>query len=219
MNRIHMQHGGKPSRRAAKTTPDVAVRLSTSHRPPAGAPSAALQDVDATNAARVCRRWTEAYVALDSRVRAAQILSMGVSGSQSSAQLDWWLADLDAVREALYELHVCVVDARLRPWICPRSALVAYLNAAYVWCGDVVSDVLELVREFNRGTWRWHDGRAAFIEESSDYIERFLDPLFGDLALICRATPTPQGAALDLVLRSAERLQAAILTLNWSLCA
>jgi hypothetical protein len=183
---------------------------------PIGGASPALPSASGRRAAGTCRGWCEAYVVLDMRVRAAHILSMHVRGAEARAEIDWWFADLDAISLALYDLHERAVDPDVRAWIRRGSALVAYVSAAYVWCGDLAVDLSDLFGDLHRGTWRLRVRRAAFIDESSAYVATFLEPLFCDLRALCGADSVADDP-LAGISRSAQLLQSAIVEMDWAL--
>jgi hypothetical protein len=154
----------------------------------------------------------EAFILLDSRIRMLHLWSTGVREMSSSPQLDWCIACLADVRSALYQLHVSVVFQHL-PLTPGGPAIVSYLSEAYVWCGDVLEDVQVLVQELGYGT---PVRASALADDSSAYIDEFLEPLFRDMCTGGRdmAVGLPSTRAL---LPLAERLHVAIVSLNWVL--
>jgi hypothetical protein len=156
----------------------------------------------------------EAFVLFDSRIRTLELWSKDVRKTSSRLELDWCIACLSDVRSALYQLHVCIVDEHL-PLTPHGPAIVSYLSEAYVWCGDVLEDVKALVQEL-RGDSAVRD--SALAEDSSAYIDDFLEPLFHEMCDGCQATSAgepPMRALLPL----AERLHVAIVSLDWVLKA
>jgi len=147
-------------------------------------------------------------------MRTLHLWSTGVREMSSSPELDWCIACLADVRSALYQLHVSVVFQHL-PLTPHGPAIVSYLSEAYVWCGDVLEDVQALVQELRYGT---PVRASALADDSSAYIDEFLEPLFRDMCEACRdaAAGLPSTRAL---LPLAERLHVAIVSLNWVLRA
>ena len=156
----------------------------------------------------------DAFIVLDARIRMLHLWSTGMREMSSSPELDWCVACLADVRSALYQLHVSVVDQHL-PLTPHGPAIVAYLSEAYVWSGDVLEDVQTLVEQLRHGA----PVRALpFADDSSAYIDEFLEPLFREMCASCRdiaVGPSSTRALLPL----AERLHVAIVSLNWVLQA
>jgi hypothetical protein len=159
-------------------------------------------------------RLDEAFIALDARLRTLHLWSTGMREMSSSPELDWCVACLADVRSALYQLHVHVVNQGL-PLTPHGPAIVSYLSEAYVWCGDVLEDVQTLVQQLRYGT---PVSALALADDSSAYIDEFLEPLFREMRLSCRAMGGGQPMTRAL-LPLAERLHVAIVSLNWVLRA
>jgi hypothetical protein len=157
--------------------------------------------------------WQTSLVVFDTRIRTLQLWSKDVRDISSSMELDWCIACLADIRSALYQLQARIVDERL-PLARNGRAVVSYLSEAYVWSADVVDDVQALVQELRGGSVR----DVALAQDSSAYIDDFLDPLFHSMCHSCRgmsASRPPMRALLHL----AERLHVAILSLAWVLQA
>jgi hypothetical protein len=158
------------------------------------------------------RVWADAFAHFDARV--AAILSRTPNGDEpgSRAASDWCIACLNDVRSAIYELHVWILYERM-PLTLEGPAVVSYLSEAYVWCGDVLDDVENLLAHVRSGSVRRD---STFAEDSDAYIEEFLGPL---LNVVCGGAPRkgvaePTPHALQPL---AERLHVAIVSLNWAL--
>jgi hypothetical protein len=157
--------------------------------------------------------WQTSLILFDARIRTLQLWSKGAQDTSSSMELDWCIACLADIRSALYQLHARVVDEQLS--LAPNGpAIVSYLSEAYVWCGDVVDDVQGLVQELRGGSVR----DVALAEDSSAYIDDFLDPLFHEMCESCRGATVNQ-PRMRVFLPLAERLHVAILSLAWVLQA
>jgi hypothetical protein len=156
----------------------------------------------------------DAFIVLDARIRVLHLWSTGMREMSSGPELDWCVACLADVRSALYQLHVSVVDQHL-PLTAHGPAIVAYLSEAYVWSGDVLEDVQAVVQQLRHGT----AVRALpFADDSSAYIDEFLEPLFREMCASCRDIAVGQSSTRAL-LPLAERLHVAIVSLNWVLQA
>jgi hypothetical protein len=156
----------------------------------------------------------EEFIALDTRIRMLHLWSTGVRELSSSVKLDWCIACLADVRSALFQLHLGVTGEHL-PLAPHGPAIVAYLSEAYVWCGDVLDDVRAVVEQLRGGAPR---RLPAIADDSSAYIEEFLGPLFLEMCASCREPPA-DSASTRAFLPLAERLQVAIVSLNWVLRA
>jgi hypothetical protein len=158
--------------------------------------------------------WDDSFILFDARIRRLHLWATGVRELSSSLELDWCIACLADVRSALYQLHVAVLEEH--PASVPHDApIVAYLSEAYVWCGDVLDDVQALVQKV-RGDPSVRG--EALGDDSSAYIDEFLTPLFRQ---ICDSGGgmAPGGRPPRAYLPLAERLHAAIVSLNWVLRA
>jgi hypothetical protein len=157
----------------------------------------------------VIRTWGDAFAHVDARLQV-----IFARETASSPALEWCLACLTDMRTALYELHVGILCEQM-PLSADGPAVVSYLSEAYVWFGDVLDDVEVLVQHL-RGGPAQRD--ASLVEDSSDYIDDFLVPLFDKVS-----HGGPAGAPDSrrrLPLHSlAERLHVAIVSLNWALMA
>lgn len=196
--------------RAIATRSDVAGESRI--RPRARPLRISLAIPDADSRTHICRRWSEACEALETRVRDAQFRSMLLSGDAPCAKVDAWLADMASVRESLHDLTIHALDPRGDPWVCAGSPLVAYVNAALVWAGDVVGDLHEVVRELQAWTWRSTATSPPFIDDSSAYVHRFLVPRYRQLNEVCGTTNR-----LTNIRPCIERLQTHIVSLNWAM--
>jgi len=156
--------------------------------------------------------WGDALLHFDSRVRTLQLWSRDVRIASSRLELDWCIACLADIRAALYRLHVRIVEEGLS--VEPHGpAIVSYLSEAYVWCGDVLDNVQALVCEL-RGGPAVRD--AGLADDSSEYIDEFLSPLFQSVCESCRLAGDGDRSTLVL-LPHIERLHVAIVSLNWAL--
>src|ERR1017187_3262662 len=153
----------------------------------------------------VLGNWGHAFILFDARIRMLQLWSTDVREIASRRELDWCIACLADIRSALYGLHICVVDEHL-PLRPNGSQIVSYLSEAYVWCGEILDDVQALVQELRGGLVR----DVALAEDSSAYIDDFLEPLFEDMCQSCRGAAVGQ-APMRAFLPLAERLHVAIL--------
>jgi hypothetical protein len=156
----------------------------------------------------------DSFILFDARMRALHLWATGVRELSSNLELDWCIACLADVRSALYQLHVSAANERMAPSP-TASPVVAYLSAAYVWCGDVLDNVEALVRTLSGAPSVLDAGLA---QESSAYIDEFLAPLFRRTCESVRGAttaPPPERALVPL----AERLHVAIVSLNWVLQA
>jgi hypothetical protein len=160
------------------------------------------------------RRWSNAFIHFDARIRMLRMWSKDVSEVSSRLELDWCIASLADVRSALYQLHVRVVDDHL-PLIPPGSPIVVYVSEAYVWCNDVLEDVQALVRYLRGGS---SVRISSIAEDSSAYIDDFLEPLFQEVCESCCA-PDAGEPLVRALLPLVERLHVAIVSLDWVLRA
>lgn len=157
--------------------------------------------------------WSEADLVLDLRIDALHRWKDEVRAMAARVCLEWSVASLQDVRGRLREMRAIVTSARARHLIRRDSLLVQYLADTYVWTGDVLTDLRALVEEL--------DGGAAagprLAEESSAYIEEFLEPLRRQIDG-CRLE---LGADPELAqaLAQTARLQEAIVALDWGLRA
>jgi len=156
----------------------------------------------------------DAFIALDGRIRMLHLWSTGIREMSSSPELDWCIACLADVRSALYQLHVSVLDEHL-PLTPHGPAIVSYLSEAYVWCGDVLEDVQALVQQLRGGAL---PRVPALDDDSSAYIDDYLEPLFREMCESCLRTPTELPSTRTF-LPLAERLHVAIISLNRALRA
>jgi hypothetical protein len=143
-----------------------------------------------------------------------RLCSKDVREASSRLELDWCIACLADVRSALYQLHVRVVDDYL-PQVSHASPIVIYVSEAYVWCGDVLEDVQARVRFLSGGS---SVCVSSIAEDSSAYIDDFLEPLFQEVCESCRAPDAGEPLARPLM-PLVERLHVAIVSLNWVLRA
>jgi hypothetical protein len=93
--------------------------------------------------------------------------------------------------------------------------IVCYLSEAYVWYGDVLDDIEALVQDLRSGS---HARDSALCEDSSAYINDFLEPLFQRMCASSRQNGFGQ-AQMRALLPVAQRLQVAIVSLDWTLKA
>jgi hypothetical protein len=135
---------------------------------------------------------------------------------RSGSALDYLndcLDGLESLRDALYELHVIIVDERLRPWMGPGSSLVAYFSAAHVFAGDVLFELDEIVR-LESGALR-ETKEADLTSSATAYILTFLDPLMEALRDLCaRAEGSDPDHPLRRTLQGATRVQSEIVALS-----
>jgi hypothetical protein len=144
-----------------------------------------------------------------------QMWSTDVRETSSRMELDWCIACLADVRSTLYQLHVRVVDGYIP--LAPHGPppIVAYVSEAYVWCGDVLEDIQALVQDLRGGS----AARASSIaEDSSAYIDEFLEPLFQEVCEGCQG-PASDEPPVRPLLPLVERLHVAIVSLDWVLRA
>lgn len=158
--------------------------------------------------------WRDAFVLFDARIQMLQLWSTDLGEISSKPELDWCVACVADVRSALYQLHVCVADERLS--LPPHGpAIVSYLSEAYVWYGDVLEDFKALVHDL-RGGPQVRDPTVS--EDSSAYIDDFLQPLFHDMCESCGENG-PGQPKMRALMPLAERLHVAIVSLDWTLKA
>jgi hypothetical protein len=158
----------------------------------------------------VIRTWGDAFAHVDARL---QIIF--ARETASSPALEWCLACLTDVRTALYELHVGILCEQM-PLTADGPAIVSYLSEAYVWFGDVLDDV-EVLVEHLRGGPEQRD--ASLVEDSSDYIDEFLVPLFDEVIHGSPLATLPDPRRRLPLHFLAERLHVAIVSLHWALMA
>jgi hypothetical protein len=159
------------------------------------------------------RQWSAASDLLDARIREIRGFLVDPRRFDSSAQTDLWVDDLEGVRHALDELRTRLLDAPPELLESSGAALATYLMAAFVWCGDIASDVKGSFRARQLRVERRRAERTSFIDDSEAYIECFLDPFYRALNVACACDP--RGG--EPIRASAERLQARIASLNWEL--
>jgi hypothetical protein len=156
--------------------------------------------------------WSDAFIHFDARVQAILARAQDRGNGRPSPSSEWCIACLGDVRRAIYELHVWVLYEHV-PLTAGAPAIVSYLSEAYVWCGDVLDDIDMLLEDVrNRTTHR----DPVVARDSDAYVEDFLCPL---LARVCDTSreaeaPTP---AYQALVRLAERLHIAVVSLNWAL--
>ncbi len=157
--------------------------------------------------------WSEADLILDLRIDALERWKDEVSATAALVCLEWSVASLQDVRDRLREMRAVVTNARARHLIRRDSLLVQYLAETYVWTGDVLTDVRALVEELDGGL----PAGPRSAEESSAYIDEFLEPLRRQIER-CRLE---RGADPELAkaLAKTARLQEAIVALDWGLRA
>ncbi len=160
------------------------------------------------------RQWNVASEILGQRVDEMRCSLADPLCRDPSAQSDWWVEDLEGVRQALEELRALAAAAPAQLTETRRSPLAAYLTAAFVWCGDIAHDVVDSIRVRRIGVERRRVERTTFVGDSEAYITCFLDPFFRTLNEACAKDPfsgPPIRAA-------AERLQSRIVAFHWTLC-
>jgi hypothetical protein len=157
-------------------------------------------------------RWGEAFVLLDVRIQMIKLWSKDVRDLGSRVRLDWCIACLEDVRQALTDLHIRVVAGRLRQQNPREAPVVAYLSEAYVWCGDALADVHSFVEKLRHVS---EVGQPDLVDDCSAYIDDFLGPLLRRVGDSSRAAPS--STSLRQLLPLAKQLHVAIVSLNRAL--
>jgi len=125
--------------------------------------------------------WAEADLILDAHIAALHMWTRDVTGVAPRSRVDWCVASLQEIQDCLSRLSAIVMDVHASGLGRAESPLAQFVTEGYVWTGDVMQDVLALVREL-RGV---DDGPERTlrrsIEEESAYVTDFLDPLYREL--------------------------------------
>jgi hypothetical protein len=125
------------------------------------------------------RRWSDADINLDVRIKALRMWTRNVHAMAARVSLDWCIVSLEDVRDSLSQLRVLVTNARASRRIRRDSLLVQYLAEAYVWTGDVLADVHAFVQGLDGGPLAEGGGS---LGDSSAYIDDYLAPLQRQIA-------------------------------------
>ena len=165
------------------------------------------------DAVRVHQRWVETANVVNQSILAVHKLSLAVSETTSRAFLGECVASLEDVNDALHDLHVAVIDPRVRPWLATDSPLGAYISATYTWCANVLAALRELL-ELGEGTW--DIGEQALAERSAAYIRELIEPLFRRLDELCEPVRTAEHP-LNWIWTRAQRLESEIACVDWEL--
>ena len=166
------------------------------------------------DAVRVHQRWVETANVVNQSILAVHKLSLSVKETTARAFLGEFVASLEDVNDALHDLHVAVIDPRVRPWLLPDSSpLGAYISVTYTWCANVLSALRELL-ELGEGTW--DIGEQALAERSAVDIHELIEPLFRRLDELCE--PVRSGDhPLNWIWSRAQRLESEIACVDWEL--
>ena len=161
------------------------------------------------------RHWrSEKLTQFEARIRAVDTV---MGGTRRNAAVEAYdgecLAGLGAVRDALVDLNTVIAKGDLEPWLTTASPLMAYISSAYVWAGDVASDLLELAEHPGSSSWEYL--RRDLATSAADYITEFLEPLFRQLNELCGSHWIDH--ALQRLRPLVERLQSEIVSLSWEL--
>jgi hypothetical protein len=161
---------------------------------------------------RLFEQWSKADFTLGVRIDALQVGTQGASSTAAQVCLDWCIAGLEDIRDNLSELRALVTHACASRRIRKDSIIVQYLAEAYVWTGDVLTDVNAFVQELDGGPAA---ARGGSIEDSLAYIHEFLEPLHREIDR-CRSELAVD-PTLSHVATLTTRLQSAIVALDWGL--
>jgi hypothetical protein len=130
---------------------------------------------------RLSAHWAEADLMLDAHIAALHMWTRDVTGVAPRSRVDWCVASLQEIQDCLSRLSAVVMGAHASGLGRAESPLVQYVTEAYVWTGDVMQDVLALVRELRSVDGGPAKKRGRSIEEESAYVTDFLDPLYREL--------------------------------------
>jgi len=155
---------------------------------------------------------TDEYDALDARL-CDLLIVMRSADAEARAYDRECLATLGSVRDALHALNLVVLGTDLEASAGTASSLMAYLSAAYAWCGDVVDDLHALAEH---GSSKSREERRCEIAGSATaYVADFIEPLFGRLNE--PNGPLSVGHPLHRIRAQVERLESEIVSLSWEL--
>lgn len=167
-------------------------------------------------AARVHQRWVSTAGVVNQQILAIHKLSLTVRDTESRAFLSECVASLEDVNDAIHELHVAVIDPKLRPWLTPDSTLSAYISACYAWCANVLSSLTEIVA-LGEGTL-FELGEHALAHRSSAYVRTMLEPLFQRVGELCEPV-LASDHPLSWIYDRAQHVESEIACLDWELHA
>jgi hypothetical protein len=160
-----------------------------------------------------CPRADEAYFVLDAQICAVEILSRDIVSAPDKAFVDRCVADIESVRDALYELHFGTFDAqKSRRPDCEGFPLGAYLVAGHLWCRAMLEELRRHVSQARAST---STAEGALATRPSDYVRDHAEPLFRELVLFHEAASETDHAVRP-ILERAERVHAEIIRTNWT---
>ncbi len=169
---------------------------------------------DRLEAAAMQQRWVQAASLVGQKILVLHKLSLAVREAAEKAFLTECVASLEEVGDALHDLHVAVIDPRVRPWLAPGSPVSAYLSASYAWCANVLASLRELIELGESALWRV--GEQALARRSSAYKQDLIDPLFQRLDELCEPVRSSEHP-LSRVWTRVQQVESAIACLDWEL--
>jgi hypothetical protein len=79
-------------------------------------------------------------------------------------------AQVDSVRDALYELYCDATDERVRPLLGPGAALAEHVRCTYPWCARIVVMLGGLVNGLRAGDPDWGLAKTQFRTATAMYV-------------------------------------------------